>query len=90
MVRPEQLFVPVAFDVVRSLRVERAVRSDAVTVLKPEMVRPSVEKSLQVLGVDRVDVMQIHSSGAVENLGFDGSMKIHAELVKLRDEGLHE
>jgi hypothetical protein len=59
-----------------------------VTVLEPEMVRPSVEKSLEVLGVDRVNVMQIHSSGAVERLSFAGSMKIHAELVKLRDEGL--
>jgi predicted aldo/keto reductase-like oxidoreductase len=43
---------------------------------------------LETLGVDRVDVMQIHSSGAIEHDGFGPAMKIHAELVKLRDEGL--
>jgi predicted aldo/keto reductase-like oxidoreductase len=59
-----------------------------VTVLEPEKVRPSVEKSLETLGVDRVDVMQIHSSGAIEHGGFEPAMQIHAELVKLRDEGL--
>ncbi len=59
-----------------------------VTVLEPERVRPSVERSLEVLGVDRVDTVQIHSSGAIERGGFEPSMKIHAELVKLRDEGL--
>ncbi len=59
-----------------------------VTVLKPEMVRPSVEKSLETLDVDRVEIMQIHSSGAIERGGFGPAMKIHAELVKLRDEGL--
>jgi predicted aldo/keto reductase-like oxidoreductase len=32
--------------------------------------------------------MQIHSSGAIEHGGFEPAMKIHAELVKLRDEGL--
>ena len=59
-----------------------------VTVREPEMVRPSVEKSLETLRVDRVDIMQIHSSGAIEHGGFGPAMKIHAELVKLRDEGL--
>jgi len=64
------------------------VIASKVTVLKPEMVRPSVEKSLETLGVDRIDVMQVHSSGAIERGGFGPAMKIHAELVKLRDEGL--
>jgi aryl-alcohol dehydrogenase-like predicted oxidoreductase len=59
-----------------------------VTVRTPELVRPSVENSLETLGVDRIDVMQIHSSGAIEHGGFGPAMKIHAELVKLRDEGL--
>jgi predicted aldo/keto reductase-like oxidoreductase len=64
------------------------VIASKVTVVRPEMVRPSVEKSLEVLGVDRVDIMQIHSSGAIERGGFEPAMKIHAELGKLRDEGL--
>jgi aryl-alcohol dehydrogenase-like predicted oxidoreductase len=59
-----------------------------VTVTDPALVRASVEKSLAELGMDRVDVVQIHSSGAIEKLGFEGSMRIHAQLVKLREEGL--
>ena len=64
------------------------VIASKVTVRTPEMVRPSVEKSLETLGVDHVDIMQIHSSGAIEHGGFQPAMKIHSELLKLRDEGL--
>ncbi len=64
------------------------VIASKVTVLKPENVRRSVETSLATLGVDRIEVMQIHSSGAIERLGFEGAMKVHAELVKLRGEGV--
>ena len=53
----------------------------------PSMVRASVEKSLQMLGMDHVDLVQIHSP-AIERLGFEGAMKMHAELIKLRDAGL--
>ncbi len=53
----------------------------------PSMVRASVEKSLQTLGMDYVDLVQIHSP-AIERLGFEGAMKMHAELLKLRDAGL--
>jgi aryl-alcohol dehydrogenase-like predicted oxidoreductase len=54
---------------------------------KPGAVRQSVETSLRELGVDRVECVQLHSP-AIEALGFEGAMKIHAELVKLRDAGL--
>ncbi len=67
---------------------QNCVIASKVTVVRPDRVRPSVEKSLEVLGVDRVTIMQIHSSGAIERGGFDASLRIHAELVKLRDEGL--
>ncbi len=53
----------------------------------PEKTRQSVEKSLEQLGMDYVDCVQVHSP-AIERVGFEGAMKIHAELVKLRDEGL--
>ncbi len=53
----------------------------------PAMTRQSVETSLEQLGMDYIDCVQIHSP-AIERVGFDGAMKIHAELVKLRDEGL--
>jgi aryl-alcohol dehydrogenase-like predicted oxidoreductase len=58
-----------------------------VAVAKPEAVRGSVETSLKEYGVDHLDLVQIHSP-AIEAVGFKGAMKLHAELVKLRDEKL--
>tara|TARA_Y100000031_G_scaffold122050_1_gene136771 strand:+ start:14483 stop:15523 length:1041 start_codon:yes stop_codon:yes gene_type:complete len=55
--------------------------------MKPEDVRPSVEASLKALDTDYADAMQIHGP-IIERLDFDATMKIHAEMVKLRDEGL--
>ena len=51
----------------------------------PRKVRQTVETSLKELDMDYVDCVQIHSP-AIEATGFDGAMKMHAELVKLRDE----
>ena len=51
----------------------------------PGQVRKSLEKSLEQLGTDHADLVQIHSP-AIEKVGFEGSMKLHAELVKLRDQ----
>jgi aryl-alcohol dehydrogenase-like predicted oxidoreductase len=53
----------------------------------PARVRASVEKSLEQLGMSSLDLVQIHSP-AIERVGFKGAMKLHAELVKLRDEKL--
>ncbi|HEY4313191.1 MAG TPA: aldo/keto reductase [Pirellulales bacterium] len=51
----------------------------------PGQVRKCVETSLEQLGTDYVDCVQIHSP-PIERVGFEGGMKIHAELAKLRDE----
>ena len=51
----------------------------------PAKVRQTVETSLKELDMDYVDCVQIHSP-AIEAVDFDGAMKMHAELVKLRDE----
>ena len=52
---------------------------------EPEQVRKCVETSLEQLDTDYVDCVQIHSP-AIERVGFEKAMKLHAELVKLRDE----
>lgn len=51
----------------------------------PKKTRETLEKSLSELDMDYVDCVQIHSP-CIEAVGFDGAMKVHAELVKLRDE----
>ena len=51
----------------------------------PASVRKSVETSLENLKTDYLDCVQVHSP-AIEAIGFERSMKLHAELVKLRDE----
>src|SRR5262249_24578692 len=56
-----------------------------VAVLEPAQARPSVESSLKNLDSDYLDLIQVHSP-AIEKVGFDGAMKLHAELVKLRDQ----
>ena len=53
----------------------------------PTSVRESVETSLEQLRTDHVDLLQIHSP-AIEAVGFKKAMSLHAEIVKLRDEGL--
>jgi len=50
----------------------------------PDSVRRSVEASLADLRTDVIDCIQIHG----QRLELDDAMAVHAELVKLRDEGL--
>jgi predicted aldo/keto reductase-like oxidoreductase len=53
----------------------------------PGQVRASLETSLKELRTDHVDLVQIHSP-AIERIGWKGAMKLHEQLVKLRDEKL--
>ena len=53
---------------------------------KPEQVRKSVEQSLKTLQTDYLDVLLIHGTPGLEQMSVAQAMKIHAELVKLRDE----
>jgi len=53
----------------------------------PDRVRASLETSLKELRTDHVDLVQIHSP-AIERVGWKDAMKLHEQLVKLRDEKL--
>jgi predicted aldo/keto reductase-like oxidoreductase len=68
----------------------KGVRDDCYVATKchisdPAKTRETVEKSLKELDMDHVDCVQVHSP-CIEAVGFEGAMKVHAELVKLRDE----
>jgi len=53
---------------------------------KPEEVRKAVEKSLKELQTDYLDILLIHGTLGLEQMSVEQAIKIHAELVKLRDE----
>ena len=57
-----------------------------VETAKPEEVREAVEKSLKELQTNYVDVLLIHGTPGIQDMSVAQAMKIHAELVKLRDE----
>jgi len=54
----------------------------------PAEVRGAVEKSLKELQTDYLDAILIHGTPGLEQMSVEQAMKVHAELVKLRDEGI--
>lgn len=57
-----------------------------VETIKSEEVRKAVEKSLKELQSDYLDVLLIHGTPGLEQMSVEQTMKIHAELIKLRGE----
>jgi hypothetical protein len=57
-----------------------------VETTQPEKVRKSVESSLKALQTDHLDIILIHGTPGLEQMSVEQAMKIHAVLVKLRDE----
>jgi aryl-alcohol dehydrogenase-like predicted oxidoreductase len=64
---------------------ENAFIATKIYVTRPADTRKCLETSLKELGTDHVETAQIHSP-VIEAMGFEKAMKVHAELVKLRDE----
>ncbi len=69
------------------------VRKDAYLVTKvettdPAKVRGAVEKSLGELQTDYLDAILIHGTPGLEQMTVKRAMEVHAELIKLRDEGI--
>jgi len=52
----------------------------------PAKVRGAVEKSLKELQTDYLDAILIHGTPGIEQMTVEQAMKVHGELVKLRDE----
>jgi len=52
----------------------------------PNWVRKAVEKSLGELQTDYLDAILIHGTPGLEQMSVERAMKIHGELVKLREE----
>jgi predicted aldo/keto reductase-like oxidoreductase len=59
-----------------------------VEATRPEQVRPSIEGSLERLGTDVLDIVQIHGLPGIENMTVAEAMRVHDELLRLRAEGL--
>lgn len=52
----------------------------------PQVVRKQVETSLKTLQTDHADILLIHGTPGIQQMTVPQAMKIHAELVKLRNE----
>jgi len=52
----------------------------------PDEVRKSVEQSLRELQTDYLDILLIHGTPGLQQMTVAQAMKIHGELLKLRDE----
>jgi predicted aldo/keto reductase-like oxidoreductase len=52
----------------------------------PGRVRMAVEKSLKELKTDYLDAILIHGTPGIEQMTVEQAMKVHGELVKLRNE----
>jgi len=69
----------------------KGIRQDVLLASKVEtadekQVRKAVEKVLTELQTTYLDLIQIHGTPGLEQMSVKQAMKVHAELVKLRDE----
>ena len=57
-----------------------------VETTRPEEMRKAVERSLKELQTDYLDILLIHGTPGIQDMSVAQAMKIHGELVKLREE----
>jgi uncharacterized protein len=57
-----------------------------VETTKPEEVHKSVERSLKELQTDYLDIILIHGEPGLKQMSVEQAMRIHAELLKFRDQ----
>ncbi|MHC4316473.1 MAG: aldo/keto reductase [Planctomycetota bacterium] len=60
---------------------------DVVEVMRAGSTRKAFEKVLGELKTDYLDAILIHGTPGLEQMSIKEAMKVHGELVKLRDEG---
>jgi predicted aldo/keto reductase-like oxidoreductase len=71
----------------------QGIREDVFLVTKvettdPDEVARAVANSLERLQTDHMDAILIHGTPGLQQMTVSQAMKIHAELIRLRDEGL--
>lgn len=78
---------PILGEALKGIRDQVFLVSKVETIL-PANVRPSVDRVLEQLQTDRLEAILIHGTPGLEQMTVPQAMKVHAELMKLRDEGL--
>ncbi len=63
------------------------IEADDSGFIEPKHVRANVERSLEILGTDHLDCLQIHGP-AFEYRGYDHGMKLYEQVARLREEKL--
>jgi len=66
---------------------EKVFLTSKVEVTKANRTRKAFEKVLGELKTDNLDAILIHGTPGLEQMTVSEAMKVHGELVKLRDEG---
>jgi len=76
---------PILGEALKDLR-DSVCLATKVETTKPGEVRAAVEGALGQLQTDYIDIIQIHGTPGLEDMSVETAMKVHGELLKLREE----